>query len=43
MKDKDKKVGATKSTKSGIPESLVYPASEDKYNKAHKESEINPE
>lgn len=43
MKDKDKKAAVDQGSKNDALVSLVYPASEDIYNKAHKESEINPE
>lgn len=48
MKDKDSKSNLNSSKKAHedknkIPESLLYPPSEDIYNQCHKESDINPD
>lgn len=47
MKDKDSKLNSNSSNKAKedtneIPDSLLYPPSEDIYNQFHKESDINP-
>ena len=48
MKDKDNKLNSDslkkdKEDKNQVPDSLLYPPSEDIYNQFHKESDINPD
>lgn len=48
MKDKDSKLNVNssekaKEDKNSIPDSLLYPPSEDIYNQFHKEGDINPD